>query len=177
MGEKDLIIRLKAGDGTAFRELVNTYSGRLYGAAVIMVGNKPEAEDAVQEAFVASMKAVKRFRGESSLYTWLARILYFTCMKTLRKRYKWYGFLSSAGNEPSFKAELPGEWETKHRNLYAVSRAMEALNLEEKQAIYQSFFEGSSQAELAGMLKCSVGKVNSVISRAKDKMRKYLEKE
>ena len=82
----DLVRRLRAGDGEAFRELVKRFSGDLYGLAYSLMGNAADAEDVVQQALVGAVRGIASFEGRSSLKTWLFTILSNQAGKARRSR-------------------------------------------------------------------------------------------
>jgi RNA polymerase sigma-70 factor, ECF subfamily len=74
-GDRQLIERLNAGDARAFREFFDEYFGRVYRFAYVRGGGDVElAEEATQRALTRAMRGLKGFRGESSLFSWLAQI-------------------------------------------------------------------------------------------------------
>jgi len=81
-----LLSRLRAGDDTAFEEMVRTYTARLLAVSRRILGNPEEAKDAVQETFLAAFQSLHRFRGESNLGTWLSRIAVNQCLMKLRSK-------------------------------------------------------------------------------------------
>src|SRR5437764_2472078 len=72
--EPELVRRALARDSTAFRVIMERYNRRLYRIARSVVRDDTEAEDVVQEAYLSAFANLHRFRGDSSLSTWLARI-------------------------------------------------------------------------------------------------------
>ncbi len=70
----------------AFEEVVNRYGRRLYSASLRILRNPEDAEDAVQETFLKAFQSIRSFRGESSLYTWLYRIVQNQSLAKLRHR-------------------------------------------------------------------------------------------
>ena len=77
---------LRHGDRREFARLVDAYSGPLYRLALGMLGNAPDAEDALQNAFLKAFQHVDKFEGRSSLSTWLYRIASNEALMMLRKR-------------------------------------------------------------------------------------------
>ncbi|HET7220431.1 MAG TPA: RNA polymerase sigma factor [Vicinamibacterales bacterium] len=84
--ELALAARCRQGDLGAFEELYRTHAGRLYGVAFRMVGNAADAEDLLQEIFLAAHRKLDSFRGESALGTWLYRLAVNLCLDYLRSR-------------------------------------------------------------------------------------------
>jgi RNA polymerase sigma-70 factor, ECF subfamily len=77
---------LRLGDRREFARLVDVYSGPLYRLALKMLGNAPDAEDALQNTFIKAFQHVDKFEGRSSLSTWLYRIASNEALMLLRKR-------------------------------------------------------------------------------------------
>src|SRR5207247_11008739 len=75
VSEMDLVKRCQAGDPEAFDELVTRYRTRIFGMIYNMVHNEQDAWDLAQDSFVKAWKSIDRFRGKSSFYTWLYRIV------------------------------------------------------------------------------------------------------
>ena len=85
-GEQTLVERCRAGDLGAFEELYRAHAGRLYSVALRMLGNPADAEDLLQEIFLAAHRKLDTFRGESALGTWLYRLATNLCLDHLRSR-------------------------------------------------------------------------------------------
>jgi len=83
--DAELLEGLRVGDPAAFEVLMRRHNRRLYRVARALLRDAAEAEDAVQEAYLAAFRAAARFRGESSLATWLTRIVTNECMGRLRR--------------------------------------------------------------------------------------------
>lgn len=81
-----LAVRAAEGDEEAFENLVRRHSLAMLRLASQLLGNKAEAEDAVQEAFVSAWRKLPEFRGEAGFATWLHRIVTNRCLNTLRSR-------------------------------------------------------------------------------------------
>ena len=83
--DKDLILKVQAGDVQAFPELVNRHKNMVYSLAFRMVKPKEDAEEVAQDSFVKAFNSIKQFKGKSKFSTWLYRITYFTAINHLRK--------------------------------------------------------------------------------------------
>lgn len=81
-----LLPRMRAGNDEAFAEFVREHSGRMLAVARRMLGDDHAAADAVQEAFLSAFKSLDQFAGNSSLGTWLHRIVVNACLMKLRSR-------------------------------------------------------------------------------------------
>ena len=72
--EAGLIARAQAGDISAFERLSGAYADRLFMLLLRLLGDRGEAEDVAQEVMLRAWRAISRFRGQSSYFTWLYRI-------------------------------------------------------------------------------------------------------
>lgn len=86
LDEAALVARIRARDADAFRTVMQRYNQRLYRVARGILRNDGEAEDAVQEAYVRAFSHLADFRGESSLATWLTRIVMNEALGRLRSQ-------------------------------------------------------------------------------------------
>src|SRR5260370_18164395 len=84
-----VVARLKAGDLQTFETIVRRYSGRLLATARRLLGNDPDAQDAVQETFISAFNSIASFRGDARLSTWLHRIAVNAALVQLRHRRRW----------------------------------------------------------------------------------------
>ena len=86
VSELDLVKRCQAGDTEAFDELVTRYRTRVFGMIYNMVHSEHDAWDLAQESFLKAWKSIGRFRGQSSFYTWIYRIVTNVTIDWLRKK-------------------------------------------------------------------------------------------
>ena len=84
--EAALIAQLRAGDESAYEQVVRAYGGRLLAVARRIVGTEEDARDAVQDAFRNAFKSFARFEGNAKLSTWLHRIVVNAALMKLRTR-------------------------------------------------------------------------------------------
>src|SRR5271154_784776 len=82
----ELVARCQAGDASAFNELVTRYRNRAYAMIYNMVHNEQDAWDLAQDGFLKAWKSIARFRGQSSFYTWLYRIMMNVTIDSLRRK-------------------------------------------------------------------------------------------
>src|SRR5205809_2236446 len=86
VSELDLVKKCQAGDTEAFDQLVSRYRTRVFGMIYNMVHNEQDAWDLAQDSFLKAWKSIGRFRGQSSFYTWLYRIVTNVTIDWLRKK-------------------------------------------------------------------------------------------
>ena len=85
--DEDLALahRIAGGEQTAFELMMRRHNRRLYRLARATLRNDADAEDALQETYLAAYRHMAAFRGESTLFTWLSRLLLNECYGRLRK--------------------------------------------------------------------------------------------
>lgn len=76
---------VRFSDRAAFEQLMRQYNRRLYRLARAALRDDAEAEDALQDAYLAAYRSIDRFRGESTLSTWLSRLVLNECLGRLRR--------------------------------------------------------------------------------------------
>src|SRR6266478_3720448 len=84
--ELKLIARCQNGDTAAFNELVTRYRQRAFAMIYNMVRNEQDAWDLTQDGFLKAWKSIGRFRGQSSFFTWLYRILMNVTIDSMRRK-------------------------------------------------------------------------------------------
>jgi RNA polymerase sigma-70 factor (ECF subfamily) len=84
--ESALVARAREGDTSAFSELVNRYSRKVYRLAKHITQNDEDAEDVLQESFLKAFEHLGDFQGQSKFYTWIVRIAVNESLMKLRKR-------------------------------------------------------------------------------------------
>jgi len=83
--EQDLLRRVQAGENEYFYELIKPYQRRVYSAALSILRNEAEAEDAAQEAFLKALANIRQFRAEARFSTWLIQIAVNEALMKKRK--------------------------------------------------------------------------------------------
>jgi RNA polymerase sigma-70 factor, ECF subfamily len=76
---------IRTGDRAAFEQLMRLYNRRLYRLARAALRDDAEAEDALQDAYLAAYRSLDRFRGDSAISTWLSRLVLNECFGRLRR--------------------------------------------------------------------------------------------
>lgn len=175
--DAELINSFKEGDENAFSQIVFRYQHRLLIVASAVLGDEDEAMDMVQEAFLKTYFNIKTFRGDSSLYTWLYRILYNLCISSLRKK-KIVSFFSfdtfdEYYNFPSNEKDPMENFENKEI-LHAVKKAMKKLPAKQRLVFAMKQFEGMKHYEIAEILGITEGAVKASYFHAIKKLRESL---
>ena len=180
--ERVLIRQCQKGDVQAFRHLVEHYEDRIYGLACSILGDPEAARDAAQEAFVRVYKALGRFEGRSSFYTYLYRITTNVCLTFAQREQRRPDRVSIermqevnemtldrflGTDEPQNDIERIGLREE-------IQKVLDYLSPEHRAVVILKDIEGFSQEEIADVLDVSVGTVKSRLSRARARLRDLL---
>ena len=86
LDDAGLVARVLAGDPAAFELLMRRHNRRLYRIARSMLRDAAEAEDVLQDAYLAAFQSLSAFRGEASLATWLSRVVANQCLARMRRQ-------------------------------------------------------------------------------------------
>ena len=183
-GDERAVTRFLAGDAIAFEQIVRHYSGTLFSLAARLVGPS-EAEDVVQETFLRAYRGLEKFRGDSSLKTWL----YTIALNRARARHGALARLralisspraadpddgTSALDDAADPAASPEENAVRSEQRLRLRRAMRVLPEEFRTAVILRDLEGLSYAEVAEVLGVPVGTVRSRIARGRALLREEL---
>ena len=182
MTDRELVARAGAGDQEAFEQLVRDNQNRVYSLAVRLVGDREEAADLAQEAFLKAWQNLPSFQGESSFSTWLYRLTTNLCIDYLRrqKRRQEAAPAVSLDDEEAGWAE-PADWnQDPYRKLEetersrALARGLEQLPEHQRRPLVLRELSGLSYQEIAQALDLDLGTVKSRIARARLALGKIL---
>lgn len=166
--ELNRIIReAKRGSKDAFAILVHRFKDHVYRYAYGMVGDRMEAEDIAQEAFLKCFAALPRLENEFSFASWLNRIVSNLCADRLKKRGK--ERLQTASSEALGDIEFSRAREQQRvQNLKStIEEAMRQLSSDHRQIILLHDVQGFRYEEIARMLEIPVGTVKSRLNSAR----------
>jgi RNA polymerase sigma-70 factor (ECF subfamily) len=188
--DEELVRRAKDDDSWAIEQLVLRYQQKVYAIAYQMLGgDAEEARDRTQDAFLQAFRSLKRFKGKSSFYTWLYRIVINTCIDARRRRSRWkevffpWRYDRDKEGAPGNSLEEFADVSPDSDPLAAASgRQLEddvkiALNqLSQRQrTIFQlKVFQEMSIAEIAETMELAEGTVKSHLFRATKLVQKQL---
>jgi RNA polymerase sigma-70 factor, ECF subfamily len=175
-----LIIRAKAGDKTAFDQIINNHQRKVISLAWRLLGNREDARDAAQETFLRVYKSFGRFDPAQDFNGWLYRIAVNVCRDLARKR---RGNLYSleAEVESGAVAEPASPHDTESAAMLAqeraiLLRALATLPEKERAAIVLRDMEGLDTDEVARILGSSPTTVRSQICAARVKIKTFRER-
>ena len=173
--ELALVERCRAGDLAAFETIYRTHSGRLYSVACRVVGNPTDAEDLLQEIFLAAHRKLESFRGDSALGTWLYRLAMNLCLDHLRSRATRSGQVTDALDEEYGLADT-GSRRLAERTVAKMDleRAMAQLPDGCRTAFVLHDVEGLEHREVAEALGIAEGTPKSQVHKARMRLRAML---
>lgn len=178
-GEMQLVGRALAREGGAFRTIIKMHNQRLYRIARSVVRNDSEAEDIVQEAYVRAFAQLGDFRGESSLATWLSRIVINEALGRLRKRRRTVAMPQGLQAEiikfPLNPSDDPERTMAQRQILELVERATDRLPDVYRTVFVARVIEGLSIDETAELLDVRPETVKTRLHRARALVRKALD--
>jgi RNA polymerase sigma factor (sigma-70 family) len=168
----DTIRAAQAGDAAAFEELMVLTQQRVAQIAWAILGDAEDVKDAMQETFLRVYRFLGRYDAERDFSAWLARITVNVCRDTLRRRKRVFEPLAELES-----ADPRADEELIHRNeLALLRRAVDALPPKERLAVILREVEGLPTDEVATALGSTVTTVRVQISRARAKLRAWMEK-
>lgn len=170
-----LIARFLQGEEKAFELLVERYYPRIDRLAQHVVGNPMTAEDITQEVFFRTYRALPRFRGESSLYSWLYRITINLCLNHLHREsaIRLSPEQATSPSRPVF-ADPSSLLEERERNRL-VRNAIDALPPHYRIVVILRDLEELSYHEIAALLGIPLGTVKSRINFGKRLLKERLQ--
>ncbi|MBN2686423.1 MAG: sigma-70 family RNA polymerase sigma factor [Pontiellaceae bacterium] len=178
-----LVLKAQQGDVHAFDELVERYHGKIYGLVYNMTSNREDAEDLVQEIFVKAYRALPRFKGKSSFYTWLYRIAVNKTINYRKKRNRKRAIsLDQFDNEIKLD-EVYHDLTSKGsplRNLSLselqkkLNEAMQNLSEKHRTVVVLHDMQGVPHEDIAKMVGASVGTIRSRLFYARRQLQTEL---
>jgi RNA polymerase sigma factor (sigma-70 family) len=170
--DAELLVRHVDGDPHAFGVLVQRHRDRLWAVAIRTLGDREEAADALQDAFVSAFRRADSFRGDAQFTTWMHRIVVNACLDRIRRR-------KARPTEPlpddEDRMEELGE-QPDHDPAAAVEErsavldALRTLPEPQRSAIVLVDMEGYSVEEAARILGCAVGTIKSRCARGRARL-------
>jgi RNA polymerase sigma-70 factor (ECF subfamily) len=170
---QELVQQAQHGDADAFGQLVTYYQRTVYNIAYRLTGNRQEAEDVAQEAFVKTYQALDRFDAQRPFEPWLYRITTNTALNWIKRRRP----------ESELEEEIPPDSTTPNPEAQAITAettdrlraAISNLPPDYRVVIELRHFQGLSYREMSEALDVPLSDVKSWLFRARRKLRKVLE--
>jgi len=183
--EQDLIARVQRGQHELFYELVRPYERRVYAAALAILRNEADAEDAAQEAMLKALTNIRQFRAEARFSTWLIQI---TVNEALMRRRKEHRAVMESFDDPRSGEEdsdytprdfadwreIPSEALERKEIRQRVADALASLDRKYREVFVLRDMEHLNIQETAEALGISVASVKTRLLRARLMLRDLL---
>ena len=163
--ESDLLAGCRRREIRAFEQVYLAHGSRLKSIAYRILGNRPDAEDAVQETFLKLYRGIESFHAESSIGTWLCRILINACYDLARKRQR-----EAAGESVEKTAGPKNQLPLR----VALDDALERIHPRHRMVFLLFEVEGLKHAEIAAVLEIPEGTSKAWLFEAKKELKRML---
>lgn len=170
----DILQKAREGDRDAFSHLVETHYDFIHAVAFRWCGASGEAEDVAQDVCMRMARAIRGFRGQSSLKTWLYTLTLNAVRDHQRQMARRHRDQSRLANDPSFAAERESPDDGPQQWLWA---AVRTLPDKQRDAVLLVHAEGLSHAAAADVLACSEKTISWHLHDARKRLKDLLNKE
>lgn len=168
-----LIVLCRKGNQLAQLEVYNRYQHAMYNTAFRIIKNSAEAEDIMQESFIAAFNKLDSFKGEATFGSWLKRIVINKSIGEFNKSKRFVHV-----SEDEIKAEVEDEDDFSissedytNTKVKQVLKCMDGLNENYRNILNLHFIEGFDYEEICDILNISYANCRTLISRAKESLR------
>lgn len=174
----DLLERLRDGDPRAVAIVYRRHGRRVRAFAKRMLGDESAAEDVVHDAFVALPAAIRRFRGDSALETFIISIAVNLCRRHIRSAIRGRRAVERLRQREVLAPVRSPEYETRRRQLAdALRRGLATLSVDHREVFVLCAVEERTSREVAEILDVPDGTVRTRLFHARKKLRVFLEQE
>ena len=170
MDDNTAIQKCRAGEREAFRYLVERYQAEAIGHAVAILGNRDDALDAVQEAFIDAFQALGRFDLARRFYPWFYTLLRNRCFKLFASRRR-----QETESVDELQILSPTAGPSREESL-SLEQALLGLTPEQRELVTLKHLDGLSYDELAARFSVPVGTIMSRLYHARQKLREKLKR-
>lgn len=166
----DLIARCQRNDARAQAEIYRLYSKAMFHVSLRIVGRREDAEDILQESFIAAFRKIDSFRAESSFGSWLKRIVVNRSLNSMRSKIYFKEIAEDTLQRPEEEEDDDGpEWE-----MADIKQALQSMSAGYRTVFSLYMFEDYSHREIAEALDISEGTSKSQLLRAKRQLKNTL---
>lgn len=176
-----LVSLCKKENQLAQLEVYNRYHKAMYNVAVRIVKNTAEAEDVMQESFIAAFDKIDSFKGTATFGAWLKRIVVNNSISQYKKSSRFVSVDDYEGMTIEDEAEEMSSDGISEADLQSVEasqlmRGLDRLNDKYRQVISLHYLEGYDYEEIGDIMNVTYGNARTLVSRAKDSLRTKLNK-
>jgi len=167
--DRSIIERCLKGEKEAFRFLVERYQRQAVGHSLTILGNREDALDATQEAFIDAFQALAKFDATRRFYPWFYVLLRNRCFKLIAKR--------RAAESLEDAEILAPQSGVSNEERIALEKALRELQKEEREIVTLKYLDGFSYDEIAELLEIPRGTVMSRLFHARRNLQAKLTRE
>ena len=173
----DLIKRFNAGDEAAFNDIVKRYQKKIYWHARRMTGNHLDADEVTQEVLIAMYDNLKKFRFQSSLYTWIYRITSTRTLNFLNRNNvkKLLGYDESNARELSSQEDIIENYEQREK-FAELEQKLRKLPAKQREVFIMRNFDDMSYKEISEITGRSEGGLKANYFHAINKLTELMGK-
>jgi RNA polymerase sigma-70 factor (ECF subfamily) len=177
MDDKTILQKVKAGDLTAIRSLVENHKNLIWHIIISMIGRHNDNEDVFQEVFLRVIKGLRNFRGEARLSTWIGSITHHVCVDYLRRKKRDAEFRVDETDPKVFSGIISDQnWdknETGNIHQLLIS-AIARLPVNYRTVIVLYHLDEHTYKDISEITGMPEGTVKSYISRGRNQLREML---
>lgn len=181
-----LMLEFQNGNRASFENLMRKYYKRVFNFVYRLIGNRASAEDLSQEVFLRIYKSAAKYQSQAKFQTWLYTIAKNLALNELRRKKRPIISLEVGVNSKNGdvmtrqiadeKAENPSEHLKREEQAQAVREAIVDLSENQRMVVVLYRYDRMTYEEIAETLKMSVSAIKSLLSRARESLRKSLDK-
>jgi RNA polymerase sigma-70 factor, ECF subfamily len=179
VSDKELIEQIQKGNARIYAQLVKRHKDRAFTLALRLVGDRHDAEELVQDAFVRAYRSLDSFRGDAKFSTWFYRIVYNLCMTRISRRRTqsdrldlhddvWNDSLTDA-DEYSFDEKIEND-----ELMSCIKEEIERLPIQYRSVITLFYAQEMSYEEICEILQLPVGTVKTNLFRGRNALRELV---
>ena len=172
LNDDDLVKRSRDGEKKAFSELVLRHQTVVYRSCYRILGNREDAKDASQEAFVRAYRRLDTFRGQSAFKTWMLRVAINVSLNERSRREVPRADFASAESVPALEA--PDDELMRSEAAGQVHEALQLVRPNHRAAIVLRDLEGLTYKEAAESLGIAEGTAKSWVHRGRERLKELL---
>lgn len=173
MTDEELLRNCLLGEVEEYHKIVERYRTKALAIAINLLGNRQDAEDASQDAFIQVYQNLEKFDFQQSFPNWFYSILYKRCLDRLRKRKRFSQFFQRVKTEPS--QSMCTQPTNPVFSLLEKQELLSKLNLKERISLFLWANDGYSSEEIGEVLKCTASTARVYLFKARKKIKTFLE--
>lgn len=183
MNDQQIIERLKQGDETVFRQLVEQHQKMVVNTCFSLVHETDDADDLAQEVFIEVFNSIDRFRADAKLSTWLYRIAVNKSLNFIRdnKKRKFFKKIEDvftgrnySDSDAGLSSDEPDLNLQEIQKAAIIHKAIDSLAENQRVAFTLNKYEDLSYKEISEVMGLSLSSVESLIHRAKKNLQEKL---